>query len=315
MDHDDISIGELSVGDILSRGMSMFGKRLPYFFIIQFVVLLPSFAMQAMSPFVPVGVDMLVLITGLVLGPIGSAAMLRIIVQEYLDGQVSLGEAFQFALGRFLPLLGTSLLVGLCVVVGLFLCCIPGIYMAVIWSMISQVVVVENQSGTQAMGRSRDLVRGHFGQVFGMLFLLGLVTGLLNFGLVFALSAVFPHREMVPGQNPNPFAPGIITNYPNYLIVILATTIIGDLLQAYTAVCVTFMYFELRRRKEGYDLREGYARIARWRERFDELEGEGGLPPATGGPPQTGIKEPGTGVQPWQPPETGIKDRDAGPSP
>jgi hypothetical protein len=74
MDHDDISIGELSLGDIMSRGINLLFKRLPYFFIIQFVVLLPTLLMQLVSPFAPVGIQLLIFLSILVLAPIGSAA-------------------------------------------------------------------------------------------------------------------------------------------------------------------------------------------------------------------------------------------------
>jgi hypothetical protein len=234
-------------------------------------------------------------------------------VQEYLDGQVSLSEAFEFAIGRFLPLLGTSLLVGICVMFGMALCCVPGIYMAVIWQVIAQVVVVEKMSGTQAMSRSSELVKGHWWQVFVLVFFLGLFNFCINFGLTFGLTAALPHRETLAGPNPFlPVVPGPVNNYPNFAIVTIVPTLVGDIIGAYIAICVTFLYFELRRRKEGYDLREGYARIARWRERWDAIEEEPRLAPPAAGSPSTGIKEPGV-QPPWQPPETGIKDSDAGP--
>jgi hypothetical protein len=83
---------------------------------------------------------------------------------------------------------------------------------------------------------------------------------------------------------------------------------------AYAAICITFLYFDLRNRKEGYDLSLEFAKIAAWRERRWDDDADLGVPGGAA-PPATGIKEPGTpvpppdtGVKEGPPPETGIKE-------
>src|SRR5207249_3639364 len=65
-----------------------------------------------------------VLVLSLILTPIGTAAILHVIGQEFIDQRVGLGEALSFALGRFGSLLGTSILYGLLSVVGVLVCCV-----------------------------------------------------------------------------------------------------------------------------------------------------------------------------------------------
>lgn len=318
----DIKLADMSIGDILGRGMALLFKRLPYFYVIQLLVLLPNLALQLTSPYAPPGMALLIVFVSIVVGPIGSAAMLRIIVQEYLDGQVSLGEAFVFALSRFLPLFLTSLLMGFLIFLGMLACCIPGIYLAVIWSLMSQVVVVEYLSGMEALNRSKDLVAGHFGQVFGMLLLLGLILFGATIILQFALAAALPFQEVVlmarpPGAAPNPFLvqPRIVS-YRNFALVHIISTVVMTAIQAYLPVCTTLLYFSLRGRKEGYDMGVEFRNIAAWRKRFESWDDEGpiGGPPVGSAAPQTGIKEPGTALPPpHEPPETGIKGSDSPP--
>jgi hypothetical protein len=306
----DINVGEMSIGDILGRGMKLLFKRLPYFYAIQLIVVVPTLAFQLASHLLPLGPGAIlpVLFLTIVLAPFASAAMLRVIVQEYLDGQVSLAEAFQFALGRFLPLLGTSILMGILLWVGFLLCCIPGIYFAVVWSMVSQVVVVERLSGMEALNRSKSLTAGYFGHVFGLVLLLGLINMGVALGLSMALGMALPFQELPqlgPQGQPNPFAAPVITNYANFAIVTVVPALVNIVVGAYGAICVTFLYFDLRNRKEGYDLSVEFAKIAAWRERAWDDDADLGMPPGSAAPPTTGIKEPGTVLPP---PDTGIKE-------
>ena len=305
----DINIGEMSIGDILGRGIKLLFKRLPYFCVIQLIVVAPTLLLQLATPFLPLGLGAIfaVLFLVIVLSPLASAAMLRVIVQEYLDGEVSLGEAFQFALGRFLPLLGTSILMGILVWLGFLLCCIPGIYLAVVWSMMSQVVVAERLSGMEALNRSKSLAAGHFGQVFALVLLLGLIIGGGSGALSFGLNIALPHRQLQLDQQgrPNPFAAPVITNYANFAIVTVVPALVNIFVGAYAQICITFLYFDLRNRKEGYDHSVEFAKIAAWREQAWDDDVDPGMPPHSAAPPSTGIKEPGT---PLPPPETGIKE-------
>jgi len=304
----DLKIGEMTLGDILDRGMRLLFKRLPAFYAIELVAVAPSLLLELGAPFLPpeaaVGGSLLVAILGIILSLIASAAVLRIIVQEYLDSKVSVGEALQFALGRFLPLFGTSIVAGVLIFLGMLLCFVPGIYLAIVWCLMSQVVVVENISGMQALSRSKSLVQGYPGRVVGLLFLLGLLTVAVTLGLHAGLTAALPFQEIVPvGRGQRPILPGV-TNYPNYAVVTIVTTLVNIFLQAYSAICVTFMYFDLRNRKEGYDVPGGFAKIAAWRERSWNDDADAGSP----APQPTGIRELSTVLRPQQLPETDIKE-------
>src|SRR5207247_2139939 len=116
-------------GEILSRAASLLTSRLGVFLAIEMIMVAPTLILQLALPDVAVGAGAMALVLPMIiLGPIGSAAMLHVITQEYLGQRVGLAGALQFAIGRFLPLLGTSILAGLGILLGVILCCIPGIY-------------------------------------------------------------------------------------------------------------------------------------------------------------------------------------------
>jgi hypothetical protein len=63
---------------------------------------------------------------------------------------------------------------------GLILFVIPGIYIGVRLAVSIEALVVEGHRGTQAMGRSWELVGGHWWHAFGTLLVAALLTGLVN---------------------------------------------------------------------------------------------------------------------------------------
>ncbi len=259
-------IGAMSVGDILDRGLKILLARLPTFFLIYLIVLAPSLLLQLFlgavqaelfglpTPELLMAIvfgSLMVLVLALILSPIGTAAILHVIGQEFVDRRVSVGEALSFALGRFGSLLGTSILFGLIYLVGLVLCIVPGIIWAVWYGFFAQVVVMENLGGMDALNRSRQLVSGFGWRVFGVLLLLTVLLILASFIPVF-LEIILPAHERVqtefgPGQ-------GRVVNFPFFAIQILTQGAVNIILQGYESICVTLLYFDLRIRKEGFDL-------------------------------------------------------------
>lgn len=267
-------IGAMTVGDILDRGLKVLLARLGTFYLINLIVLLPTIlylltipaltmAGSTTSPSAALGGVFLgafaVLILALILQPIGTAAILHVIAQEFIDQRVGLGPAFRFALSRFGKLLGASILSGLVIGVGFVLCFVPGIIFWSWYALVAQVVVVEGLGAEKAMKRSKDLTVGFRGRVLGLLLLI-LVIGILLQSGVSLLEYVIPSTERVPTERPERLVSlqetgyTQVLNYRNYAIQTLIGQLIGILVQTFQAVCFTLLYFDLRIRKEGFDL-------------------------------------------------------------
>jgi hypothetical protein len=246
------------------------------------------------------------LVPSVILQTIGTGAMIRAIMQEYLDRPVRFGESFQFALSRFGSLLGASLLAGLIILLGTIACLLPGIYFAIVYSMVSQVVIVEDQGGMDALKRSKSLVDGHFGRALGLFFIVGLCTAVLSGGVSMTAALALPYEA---ARSPfNPFSTQLVS-YPNYAINMTITTLVQIVAQTFTAICTTLLYFDLRNRKEAFDLELEADKLSAWTERFR----------STSHLPSTAIQQPDGGIQPSstgsKPPSTGIQAADSGTPP
>jgi len=179
---------KLDVGGTLSQIFSTYGD--------QAGVLLPV----AFGLFLLVAVINGILASSLVLLPLGFAVsvvaatlyqgMVVGLVRDVQDGRrdSSVGELIEATWPVVLPLIGAGILAGIGIGIGIFLFIIPGLILLTIWSVIAPVIVVERSGVIDAFGRSRALVKGNGWQVFGVIFVVVLITAIAS-GVLGAIGA------------------------------------------------------------------------------------------------------------------------------
>ncbi len=141
-------------------------------------------------------------------------------------------QSYRFGFHRLGSVLLVSVLVGLAIIGGLILFIIPGIYIGVRLAVSVEALVVEGRRGSQAMGRSWELVGGHWWHAFGALVVAGLLTGLVN--------AVIT----APFNNTGWFVQGI------------AAAIATVITLPYGVLVGVLLYLDLRARKENLTLEQ-----------------------------------------------------------
>jgi hypothetical protein len=109
-----------------------------------------------------------------------TGAITRAVAAEVVGEDPSVEQSYRFGFHRLGSVLLVSVLVGLATIGGLILFIIPGIYIGLRLAVSIEALVVEGRRGTQAMGRSWELVGGHWWHAFGTLVVAGLLTGILN---------------------------------------------------------------------------------------------------------------------------------------
>jgi hypothetical protein len=119
-------------------------------------------------------------LAGVVMFLVLTGAITRAVAAEVAGEDPSLEQSYRFGFHRFWSVLLVSVLVGLATIAGLILFIIPGIYIGVRLAVSIEALVVEGRRGTQAMGRSWELVGGHWWHAFGTLVVAALLTGLVN---------------------------------------------------------------------------------------------------------------------------------------
>jgi hypothetical protein len=118
------------------------------------------------------------------------------LVRDVQDGRRdhSVGELVRTVVPVLMPLIGAGLLVGLGVGFGLLLLVAPGLYLLTIWAVAAPAIVVERRGVTDALGRSRQLVRGNGWQVLGAVALAFLIAA--GAGVLLVLGA----ESLVEGE-------------------------------------------------------------------------------------------------------------------
>lgn len=251
-------IGSMSVGTIISKSFSLLIGRIQSFYLINLIVYLPAFLLAIGSPVLqtmvgagaPIAQVMLALLSiGLViiLQPIGTSAILYIVGSEYIGRKVSLGDAMNFAMGRFGDLIITGLIAGCMVMLGFVFCIVPGIILALRYMLATQVVIFENLSGFSALKRSSQLTTGHQWRVVGILLLVGLGTGIANAIIQGVLGSVLPQGEfeLIGGKM-------VLVNiiWINFLVHTFLSWMIQVFFTTFQSVASTLVYLDIRARSE-----------------------------------------------------------------
>jgi predicted outer membrane lipoprotein len=219
---------KLDLGKVLERTWESYRD--------QFGLLIPA----ALIVFIPIAIiNGLILSAGGVLGALLAAAV-GIVATYWFQGMVveaardiivdgrrdhSVGSLFRSVAPVIGMLIGAGLLAGIATFFGFILLIVPGLFLLTIWAVVAPVVVIERPGVLPSLSRSRELVRGHGWQVFGVivvLFLLQIVLG----GIV---GAIFV------GVSDNLVGRGVAD--------LIVRVLVGPL----SALAAAIMYFELKR--------------------------------------------------------------------
>ncbi|MEA2220008.1 MAG: hypothetical protein QOJ35_2634 [Solirubrobacteraceae bacterium] len=171
---------------------------------------------------------------------LASAACLRAIAQAYLGEQPDWRASLAFAWRRLPSLLWLTLLYGLGVTLMTLLLVAPGVWIYVLWAFALPALLVEGVRGTAALRRSAGLVKGRWWRTFGVL-----AVGFILAGVV---------STVVQGA----FLVGIVVQPNNDVLVLVLSALSGIVGLAigtpFQAALLAVVYFDLRVRKEGFDL-------------------------------------------------------------
>lgn len=196
------------------------------------------------------------MIGGVILGAIGGAVLLLLIVgitqaatvsavsDLYLGRPTSIRDAYAQSKGFIFIVVAIMILSGLATAVGLIFLIIPGIYLACRLAVSVPVAVVEKESPVAAMTRSMELTKGFAGQMFLLLLLVGVLTYVVT--ILLQLPVIFSSFTAAMAKT-QPSAG--VTAY-SYVAQFLSQVLVGPI----GTISASLMYFNLRVRKEGFDI-------------------------------------------------------------
>ena len=109
---------------------------------------------------------------------------------------VDLSETLSFTLNRLLSLLGAGIVTGILIVVGLICLVVPGIILAIMFSLVVPAIIIERMGALDSLSRSRRLVGGRWLKTFGLLLVILVINIVAS--LVFgAISRVFGSLDWI----------------------------------------------------------------------------------------------------------------------
>lgn len=178
-------------------------------------------------------------ITGLLVSALTAAACVKAVSDAYLDHPTGVGISLRFAARRLLSVLWLEILTFVLLAIAFVLLVIPGIWLYAAWSVAIPVLLIEGTGAYRALGRSFHLVKGRWWPTAGVLIVAELMVALLGGAISGLLVGVFLSGGSV-----------VVT----VVLVSLAAAVSAVLTRPFTASIRTVLYFDLRVRREGYDV-------------------------------------------------------------
>src|SRR5262249_18531053 len=172
---------------------------------------------------------------------LASAACFKAGAAPYLGEQGTWRQSLGYAARRFRSVLWVTVLGWLLVLLAALLCLLPGVYLYTCYVIAVPVLLTEDLRGRKALKRARALVRGRWWKVFVIVLLGTILTRIVSFALSGLGSVV-----VASGHDVNTVS--------GFLASFITGTIASTLTIPFTAAFVTVIYFDLRVRKEAFDL-------------------------------------------------------------
>ncbi|MEO6192900.1 MAG: hypothetical protein ABIS20_07815 [Thermoanaerobaculia bacterium] len=222
------------VGEVLGETFSIYFANLLPFTLLTALALAPAYALIFLVGRAPQA-SMLVIVSGLLLGlvsilasNIATGAITFGVFQQLRGKDASIGECLSRGLSLLLPVFGLAFVQSLAIGVAMLACLVPGIMLAVRWAVSVPAAVTEGTGVSNSMQRSSFLTDGMRWDVFGVLFVLGVI----QIGATLLVNLVVGNPTLVL----------LLTGVKNLLVVGLSAT--GS----------AVMYYRLRSLKESIDV-------------------------------------------------------------
>lgn len=301
----------MGIGQILDGAFRIYRQNFLRFLAIVAVIYVPITVLQSLANsgvilpavFRGEGRDPTVLLARIGVGILeisaqllATAALVRGVSAAYLGRNVTVGQAYRIVLPKLLSLLAATLIIvvvaivvgallvvplvmarvgsgtGMLVGLGLLVVAIPGLILLLRWLLATEVIVVENVGAFGGLARSYTLVKGNTGKVF----LLFLIVGLLSW--LVAWASLWLGGLAIRAIQPSSLGAAVALRQ--------TVMTVGQILIApFSAGAAILLYYDLRIRKEAFDLEMLAQSMG--------LEGPGGGSPSAeaAGPAQAGPTE------------------------
>ncbi len=237
-----------SVGEILRLTLTMYRRYPLLFAILAFGVIAPYELLRLAATGVgPLGADsnessgvrfVFDLLSFSLVGPLISALHIHAVIAIGEGRTPKLINVAQQGL-RVLPVVAAAeVMANLLIGLGFIAFVIPGVLLTLRWSVVAQTAAVDHEGWSPAMNRSARLSSGNYGHIFGLLFVVWVIT----FGINFAARYLFVHGISIVRLGDAFASLQNGTGIGTVLVGIAVHTITASL----GALTLAILYFDLR---------------------------------------------------------------------
>jgi hypothetical protein len=192
---------QFSIGRVISTSLAVFGRNLVPFLVLAFIIGIPYLVVTFMAASsldlavieqtgqLPPGFWGMILVSSIIFMLTYSLTQATIIygtVQDLRGQRAPLGDCIARGFSSMGRVLIAALLASIAIGIGMMLLVVPGLFLLLIWWVLTPVLVVENAGIGQAFSRSRELTRGHRWKILAILLIVGVAQWLV--GLVLGLA-------------------------------------------------------------------------------------------------------------------------------
>lgn len=217
------------------------------------------------------------LLNSLITGTLINGALARAMAASYLGQPMGILESYRLGWRTFFSLFGAIVIATPVFMILYFgvvslICCLIAlpvlIWIIARWSVITQTIVLENLGPLAGLRRSQALTSGHIWRIIGILLALGVFLFLLTSipgGIATAITFLI--------------ATDFATNPTTYALITALQTLVSMvsniLVLPLGLAVLTLLYFDLKVRKEGFDLEMRAKALERGLERGTGYQGLG----------------------------------------
>ncbi len=240
----------LSTGELIDHAFSLYRRHFAMFLAIYALPHLVVFGFQCWglaitTPGRTFFLTMETVLLSVVVSAASQAATVIAVSNVHLDRPAGILDSFSKVKGEIVGVIGLSLSVGLLVGLACLALIVPGILLAIRWSLAVPAKVLEGKDVGAAMSRSSELTRGSRGRIFVIWILFILVSFGLSFLLRWPIEIAAGVKSAVALQRA-----AVGYRVAHLVTMFIAQCLVGPL----ATIAFSLLYYDERVRKEAFDL-------------------------------------------------------------
>lgn len=195
-------------------------------------------------------VGLLYVVSAIVVYTMSQSTVLHYI-KSYANGkgQINEEEIRSEVYQQFGSFIGLGFLVGISVIVGIFICCIPGIYLWVPLALSFSILVFDRKNATDSYGYSFTLIKDEWWITFATLLVIAIIVAIASYAFAIP-AAIYQWFKMgiFSGEMDAESMTDLFRD-PVYLLLNMIGTIAQFLLNLISVVAGALIYFNLNEKK------------------------------------------------------------------